>query len=72
MAMTVLAAAVAMIDYALPEIMQGATDEDGWPVLKTVAAALARMNKEAERRAGVQSGQPLSHGHRQMPWRRRG
>ena len=30
-------------------------------------ANLARMNKEAERRAGVQSGQPLSHGHRQMP-----
>ena len=58
-----LAAAVVIIDSALPEIMHGATDEDSWPgvALGTVAAALARMNKEDERRAGVQSGQPSSH-----------
>jgi hypothetical protein len=54
-----LAAAVAMIDSALPEIMHGATDEDGWPVvaLETVAAALARH-------AGVQSGQTYRLSHR--------
>jgi hypothetical protein len=38
-----LAAAVAMIDSALPEIMPGANDEDGLPVLKTVAAAPANV-----------------------------
>jgi hypothetical protein len=49
---TTLAGAAAMIDYAWPEVANGATDEDAWPLvaIKTVSAALTRMNEGETRR----------------------
>ena len=49
---TTLAGAAAMIDYAWPEVVNGATDEDAWPLvaIKTVSAALTRMNEGETRR----------------------